>query len=420
MDTKCDCNFEFEVEQKRINKFFKKIKFGPKQGSIQWLEDRKTRIGGSEIATLLGLNPWRKIHDLVSEKIGLTHFQGNLATRWGQMFEPITRDFSAQIFMMESIEEYPSIPGKISDQWYSPDGIGIVEFISENGDKVYYIILFEFKAPLKSIPDGKIPKYYLPQVLTGLDSIPICDYAIFVNNCYRKCKFEDLETDKYDRTFHSLDMYRGVKPITYAFGVVCFKQNKENPESSGCITDNEEILILNKSKSSPIDFGNESEKVIDKLLELVESKRVQLVYSPIIYKSKNIKSIPLVSEHQIDHEYKYSESVCELKSFIESISYSDDSYFIGYLPWKLVKTDVILEHRDESWVDNIKNPVENTISIIKKLNSIQDKEKREQEYYKIYSSQFEQVPDYEDIPVDISEVYKNMMNDYSEIVELYD
>ena len=42
---------------------------------------------------------------------------------------------------------------------------------------------------------------------------------------------------------------------------------------------------------------------------------------------------------------------------------NSDKYLIGYLPWKLMLSDVILEERDSSWLEKIKEPVNNAINI---------------------------------------------------------
>jgi len=55
-----------------------------------WLRDRQRHIGGSDIGVLLGLNPYRTPVELYLDKIGEGKpFKGNVATRRGQMLEPL-------------------------------------------------------------------------------------------------------------------------------------------------------------------------------------------------------------------------------------------------------------------------------------------------------------------------------------------
>ena len=55
---------------------------------------RSSGIGASEIATILGENPYSSPHDLWMDKLGLRPpFKGNAATRAGQMLEPVVADW---------------------------------------------------------------------------------------------------------------------------------------------------------------------------------------------------------------------------------------------------------------------------------------------------------------------------------------
>lgn len=57
-----------------------------------FLKERLTGLGGSDAATVLGLNPWRSPLELYLEKRGQgIPFDGNAATHWGTMLEPVIR-----------------------------------------------------------------------------------------------------------------------------------------------------------------------------------------------------------------------------------------------------------------------------------------------------------------------------------------
>jgi putative phage-type endonuclease len=45
------------------------------QGTPAWLEARKKRLGGSEIAAMLGISPYKSRDDLLQEKMGLVEVQ---------------------------------------------------------------------------------------------------------------------------------------------------------------------------------------------------------------------------------------------------------------------------------------------------------------------------------------------------------
>ena len=65
-----------------------------------WLAERRLGIGGSDIAILLGLNPWKSEQDLIMDKLDLIpqkdQFQGNEATRAGNRLEPFVANWYAE------------------------------------------------------------------------------------------------------------------------------------------------------------------------------------------------------------------------------------------------------------------------------------------------------------------------------------
>ena len=67
--------------------------------SPEWHEARKGSIGGSEIGTIMGLNPWESAYTLWAKKLELipNSFQENWAIRLGKAFEePILQLFGQQ------------------------------------------------------------------------------------------------------------------------------------------------------------------------------------------------------------------------------------------------------------------------------------------------------------------------------------
>lgn len=62
------------------------------QGSPEWFEQRKDRITGSRVGSILGLNPWKTkddvMREMVREHFGVyKEFNGNVATEWGSRNE---------------------------------------------------------------------------------------------------------------------------------------------------------------------------------------------------------------------------------------------------------------------------------------------------------------------------------------------
>lgn len=213
---------------KTIEEFIEKHSDNAEQGSDAWLLERKLKIGGSEISTVEGFNPFMKLVDLVGQKIGLTSFNGNSATRWGNLFEHVSELMFKTLFLKDGYKIYNtgSIPHKvIKNHAYSPDGLCLMEF---NG--VEKIALLEFKSPSGSAPTSKVPKHYLPQVKAGLCTIDIAQIAVFANNMIRKCQLDQLDfSTNYDTAYHR-DTELKLKNInaTISNGIIFFSISEEN------------------------------------------------------------------------------------------------------------------------------------------------------------------------------------------------
>ena len=425
-----------QYKNKELNTYINSIGQAPVQRSTDWYKIRKVTIGGSEIATVLELNPFKSKQELIAEKIGITQgFNGNLATRWGILFEHVTKLWTEYIFnSTEEIREAGSIEGIIKGQRYSPDGLTVVKLKCADDTFDYFIILLEFKSPLGSLPNGKIPPYYLPQVQTGLLNIPICDLGIFINNCYRKCPLEDLNfTGSYDSKFHAGDFkklkYGLTKHNVLACGIICFYQTTEeydklykftgydeydehgeNTEYSehdentehGKNTEYSEhdeniehdlpqdyfidldINLLFNSKNDPIDLGELEKYEFERILILYEEKRIHAKFYPIIPNTAEINKKEFITLHNLEKPMTKIncnklalEHVAKFNRFCTRNSYCT----VGYLPWKLFRSDIISVDRDEEWLGKIEKEVTSTLNILNTLHSHPDPKMA---YYELY------------------------------------
>lgn len=62
--------------------------------NAKWLEERRKGIGGSDVAAILGLSPWKTPYQLYLEKRNeVEPFKGNDACTWGTMMEPVIRQW---------------------------------------------------------------------------------------------------------------------------------------------------------------------------------------------------------------------------------------------------------------------------------------------------------------------------------------
>jgi len=398
----------------KINSFLASVQEAPAQKSPEWYLLKSKTIGGSEIATVLGKNPYSKVKMLIAEKAGVPScqpFRGNTATRWGTVFEELTRQWVEIILSMEQeIKETGSLPGVIDRQRYSPDGLGVVKLLNEKDQPEYYIALFEFKSPFRSIPDGKIPKHYRPQIQTGMITIPNIDFSIFVNNCYRKCTLKQIGFNtNYDTVFHDGDLTKKLtkaQKITqvYACGVIGFYQTADNykqalklcgygsddSDSELDLSDVEipdystssayDMELLMNTKEAPLDLGTAKQRITDRLFELYEEKRISVKYYPMIVNQEVVNEMEFIQLHNkqkpisdlTDSDIKkiIKKQIIDFNNFCEE----SDSYVIGYLPWKLMKSDVLLDSPEEGWKEYIQPYVEDALQKIDEIAASDDKE----------------------------------------------
>lgn len=149
---------------------------GIEQGSPEWLAFRNVHIGGSDIASILGISPWKNIRKLWEEKkSGTDKTIVSAAMKYGSDMESSIRD---QYIENTGIPFTPQI--HTYDEWdiasASLDGIDF------DNTKI-----IEIKCPKKSTVEmaknDQIPNYYLCQMQWSMmcTNTKVCDYI-----CYDK------------------------------------------------------------------------------------------------------------------------------------------------------------------------------------------------------------------------------------------
>jgi hypothetical protein len=302
------------AKQKLLSDFIYKFKHLPAQGSKQWLDDRKFTIGGSEMGTIAGWNPYKNLRGLIEGHIGITTFNGNINTYWGSIIEDLVTVILEKKWCC-NIHETGSLPGVIELQKYSPDGLVYLDFLDK-------IVLIEIKSAARRIADGKIPRMYKPQIYTGLDTIPIADMGLFVDALFRRCPVDDLEfTEKYDIIIHPN------KPLglPLALCAICIY---EDVYSTNYDTIKAEHTV---GKAEWIDAGKCSLNDLELLLGDTASSKLKF-YIPVF----------------VDNVDTASEGVCKMFTEFDEFTKKNNYEPIAVMPLKLFKMEIIPVEKN-SW-----------------------------------------------------------------------
>lgn len=419
--------------QSKLDAFVAEMSYLPPQGSAGWLN--RKHIGGSEINIITGTNPFTTIARWISERTQISRNNIPIVNaRWGHAFEDVTVNILKELWRLESVSTCGSVPGN-PNVAYSPDGITVVnddlvnftmnlfnhahavfhyendsvqvehdqtdhtiehyqcDVVDEDGDEVaiesttelsaestpksnYSIILLEIKSPPKRMPGGYIPEEYMSQPLTGLCTLPVCDYAMFINGMYRKCGLFDFDFgNNYDRVFHNRDCYgsgRNRRDMMFkepiAIGLIGVYRVSDEPY-----------------QHELIDFGAVKESIFQNLWQMESERSIVFKHGRPLF-SETFRSAMLNAPIDAYHTTKPLLDMdparffnCSKTSF-QRIHYrreingdSDDQaevQLIGFLPWKLMKMDQHRVERVPDYVDAIQDDIDKYVGIIRELNEL--------------------------------------------------
>ena len=200
------------MDQRVIIRNFVENNPAPKQRTQEWFDMRTKRIGGSEMASIVGTDPHKKPADIVISKVKKVYIKPNIYMMFGTVMERVCVMF-VEMMCACSVIEGGCYNGCIPYTSYSPDGFtvikrailddlitrNVIEYISkeeldtitdERGD---ISVLLEIKSPSTRIPNGIVPLNYLPQPKSGLCHFPFINMAMFVDV---KIEYVDEFTDE--------------------------------------------------------------------------------------------------------------------------------------------------------------------------------------------------------------------------------
>ncbi len=433
-----------------------------KQGSKEWLSQRngsysdftdtliseiygqralkQVAIGGSEIASVLGENPYSSRRKLAKQKLGLSVFRGSIDTRWGKIFEPMLTMYT-EYYFNTTITEMGSIPGvrkygkAISS--YSPDGVAIVntsiiseklQYFTEPDSEGNTVVLFEFKCPRRRIPNGKIPGHYISQPKKGMCILPMCNMGIFGDAMFRKCSIDDFNmSDNYDKAFHDTDKYAKIsKPVVLGmigfyepikivdwqheisnFPINIYDPTNPNPYKIPLIVDyiysqhkpsNSEIINIIKSM-----FSNLSGEFISMISYCIQAQKLNTIPG-IDYGLYNASFEEMV-EQAVDNGFNIwypdtftnSGDLTWLESQFSAFSSFCETNFmkpIGVMPWKLFKVHFMLVTKDPNYINKVLPDIEKIVNDIqevysgKSINTVFPKSADDHKAYKKYVQKY--------------------------------
>jgi len=191
---------------------------GIRQRTPEWEVDKKDNIGGSSIATIMGLG-YSTLKQLIAERakpraekppVTSQIIADRAAMNWGTVFEDVLCTYVEKFYRcnIKGAELYYRDYEKYPNLCYSPDGLGIFDVIVDTAymevqteDGIDYvpevtkrptICLFEFKCPWTRIPTGRPPNYYVPQVKMGLQMLGVPTHGVFIEAVFRHCSMQQL------------------------------------------------------------------------------------------------------------------------------------------------------------------------------------------------------------------------------------
>jgi len=230
---------------------FVQLHAGVKQRDPNWYASMGKTIGGSEIAAIVGKNPYSTFLQVVKSKIQIldgvdTWSGGGVACWWGTLFEDcagayVAADLGSPVLGDEICIQ--AIPGHRN----SPDGYVVAKFYQAGAEHVWTtdidlvwpkgqtdsdsdpspqkpknyikkILLLEFKCPLTRKPTLEVPIQYWYQVQSGLAVSPVATLGLFADFVFRKCALPELDASgTYDTSYHVSDTNPCDGAVTWSF-----------------------------------------------------------------------------------------------------------------------------------------------------------------------------------------------------------
>lgn len=362
--------------------FVKRNAHLPAQGSEEWLLQRNKSIGGSQIATILGINKYENMRSLVLSKAGLSKFKKAAPLWFGNLMEHCVEQY-VHLRWGSTVVETGSITHTIDCISYSPDGLCVIkksklddvfteiELRQIQGSSSFkpadeLLVLMEFKSPFMRIPiQGEIPTYYVPQPLLGMTVIPIAEVSLFIECVFRFCSISQLFTHGY--SMYHYDRKRFVNdPISFGSISVVYDVNN-------CSQETEDFAQLLKSQVEDydcIDLGTiQDRKLITALMEHLVDGELTPVYHSMLT-TLMITDDDLRTFHEYNNCPRFNNEVNNTRQ-----QYGDG--YVGVLPYKMFDVNCNPVFKQEILTDDVVDKVKKVIDLAGKISGACEDERNE-------------------------------------------
>ncbi len=379
-----------------LEEFINKYKDLPKQGSQEWLNQRKFTVGGSQIATLMGINKYENMRSFARSKSNFYSFKKEAPLWFGNLMEPCIEQYVEIEFGSKPIET-GSLPCSFNKHLsYSPDGICVVKrqnlyslsskeeiedavVYSENiADNKDIIVLFEFKSPfMRKIIKGDIPKYYRPQPLLGMEIIDIAEISVFIECVFRFCSYKDLYNNKYSYYHYDKERLNG-SAIMYSAMSLYYDEDELDFESKEEV-DNI-IMSLDNYRETTYGKGYVDEdissisdrKLINKIMEnVVDKKNIKVIYHNMYSnRKKDYEDFNHFKFNSYNNVLKFNSEKETIKKNIKD----NGSKYIGCICYKLLDVNQIPIMKESILNEALTTKIKKTFELIEKMNNIEEEE----------------------------------------------
>lgn len=382
----------YNLERKILEYVDEKSANGIKQHSKEWSSIRQTTIGGSSLATIQGKNPYNSVQALISERIGFTNYESSIKPQWGNLFEDVIKrvvEYQKKCTVHGEdlyVRGQPYNGSVITS--YSPDGLAVITRSHEHGGFGHpEIALLEFKCPYGRIPNGVVPKYYVPQVKMGLELLEIPTVGLFAEAVFRRCSWDTLGYNKHYDT-QLVKVSSGELPL--AFGIIGFYKyegdlhNGDVP-SAADIKDRDAALAAAEEYFGELgdesngymtnDLGTTPLELFTRLMDILDRGLLRAWYGRNIHTdvADNITNSAQILHKELDSYMDF----CEAGGHIN----------IGMLPWKLFRVDYNYIEKENNYIAPWMPKIEKIVNIIRKCNLPENADKK----YNIYQASFEDI-----------------------------